>query len=323
MHREKTCSKSPDFFLFMAPHDSSDSDSEGPETFTLSQTKGAAQKRNAALRELEAAEKRKKKVKNQERDRKLKKQAEASKKRKVEAEESDDDEESEADAENDAEARMLRAMRQADEEVSDEEEGDESGEGEEGEEGMLEDGNDVEMDEDEEELEESSDEDMETTASSSKPNHLPDHLFASAFSSKPTQKPSSSSISKSSQKSKKTRRKRTGNFPRDLIIGSVSIYQACFSNCSNRHISSRAVRTLPQIDKAPRATAAMLPSAKVQKFLDRSLSVRGNKSATRGWERRAGVCAIYCCFPVSDVCYSANIGSMRRQGPAAHFVRAS
>ncbi|KAE9394331.1 hypothetical protein BT96DRAFT_827845 [Gymnopus androsaceus JB14] len=50
----------------------------------------------------------------------------------------------------------------------------------------------------------------------------------------------------------------------------------------------------------------MLPSAKVQKFLDRNLSVKGDKSRTRGWERRA-----------------ANIGSMRRQGPAAHFVRAS
>ncbi|EEB96026.1 hypothetical protein MPER_04909 [Moniliophthora perniciosa FA553] len=46
------------------------------------------------------------------------------------------------------------------------------------------------------------------------------------------------------------------------------------------------------------------PSAKVRKFHDQGLSLKGNKSKTRGWERR----------PV-------NIGSMRRQGPAANFVR--
>ncbi|KAJ3997191.1 hypothetical protein F5050DRAFT_1753912 [Lentinula boryana] len=124
----------------------------------------------------------------------------------------------------------------------------------------------------------------------SKANHLPDHLFASAFASQPRNEKSSKTSTKPSKGShKKARRQRSGNIsPRDHIVG------------------SRVVRTLPKPDAGPRASIAMLPSAKVKKFLDRSLSMKGDKSRVRGWERRA-----------------ANIGSMRRQGPAAHFVRGS
>jgi len=191
----------------MAPfRDDSDSD-EAPEAFTLSQTKGVAKKRNAALRELEAAEKQKQKTKNRERDRKLKEQASQSvKRRKVDVEEEENDDESGGELDSGVEARMLRAMQQADEEESDvdvesggendEEDEDEEEEEEEESDLDVEGGSENEKDsnddeEEDAEMEEAFDEVMDDVPS--KANRLPDHLFTSTFTSKPTKDPLASS----------------------------------------------------------------------------------------------------------------------------------
>ncbi|KAJ3904160.1 hypothetical protein F5879DRAFT_96081 [Lentinula edodes] len=327
----------------------SSDDDEAPETLTLTESKGAFRKRNAEIREVEEARKKMRKDKRRERERILKERKQqrereelkAVKSRRVSdnAEEEEDDGgegDEEEDGENDVEKRMLRAMQQAEEEEEEEESGNEVDSVEEGEsvdEDVDEDDIDAEtredVDEDEEdkemvvnedddgghedEHEEGSDAEMFSVDSSPprskskstlnakssmpklKTNHLPDYLFASAFSSGSQKNQSKNnnlsftglSTTKKLQEKKTRRRKRSGGIARDHIIG------------------SRLFRTLPKPDTAPRASAAMVPSSKVNKFLDRSLSLKGDKKAKmRGWERRA-----------------ANIGSLRRQGPAAHFVR--
>ncbi|KAJ4489795.1 hypothetical protein C8R41DRAFT_920493 [Lentinula lateritia] len=336
----------------------SSDDDEAPETLTLTESKGAFRKRNAEIREVEEARKKMRKDKRRERERIFKERKQqrqreelkAVKSRRVsdDAEEEEDDGgegDEEEDGENDAEKRMLRAMQQAEEEEESENEVDNVEEGESVDEDVDEDDidaetrEDVDEDEDkemvvdeddededkemlvdedddyshEDEDEEGSDAEMFSVDSSPprskskstlnakssmpklKTNHLPDHLFASAFSSGSQKNQSKNnnlslsglSTTKKLQEKKTRRRKRSGGIARDHIVG------------------SRLFRTLPKPDTAPRASAAMVPSSKVNKFLDRSLSLKGDKKARmRGWERRA-----------------ANIGSLRRQGPAAHFVR--
>ncbi|KAJ3916890.1 hypothetical protein F5877DRAFT_80470 [Lentinula edodes] len=324
----------------------SSDDDEAPETLTLTESKGAFRKRNAEIREVEEARKKMRKDKRRERERILKERKQqrereelkAVKSRRVSdnAEEEEDDGgegDKEEDGENDVEKRMLRAMQQAEEEEESGNEVDNVEEGESVDEDVDEDDIDAEtredVDEDEEdkemvvdedddgghedEDEEGSDAEMFSVDSSPprskskstlnakssmpklKTNHLPDHLFASAFSSGSQKNQSKNnnlsltglSTTKKLQEKKTRRRKRSGGIVRDHIVG------------------SRLFRTLPKPDTAPRASAAMVPSSKVNKFLDRSLSLKGDKKAKmRGWERRA-----------------ANIGSLRRQGPAAHFVR--
>ncbi|KAJ4467714.1 hypothetical protein C8J55DRAFT_525666 [Lentinula edodes] len=324
----------------------SSEDDEAPETLTLTESKGAFRKRNAEIREVEEARKKMRKDKRRERERILKERKQqrereelkAVKSRRVsdDAEEEEDDGgegDEEEDGENDVEKRMLRAMQQAEEEEESGNEVDNVEEGESVDEDVDEDDIDAEtredVDEDEEDKEMEVDEDDDDghededeegsdaemfsvdsspprskskstlNAKSSMPklktNHLPDHLFASAFSigSQNNQSKNNNlslsglSTTKKLQEKKTRRRKRSGGIARDHIVG------------------SRLFRTLPKPDTAPRASAAMVPSSKVNKFLDRSLSLKGDKKAKlRGWERRA-----------------ANIGSLRRQGPAAHFVR--
>ncbi|KAJ3811904.1 hypothetical protein EV368DRAFT_84465 [Lentinula lateritia] len=319
-----------------------DDDDEAPETLTLTESKGAFRKRNAEIREVEEARKKMRKDKRRERERILKERKQqrereelkAVKRRRVsdDAEEEEDDGgegDEEEDGENDVEKRMLRAMQQAEEEEDSENEVGNVEEGESVDEDYIDAETREDVDEDEEDKEMVVDEDDEdgneyedeegsdlemlsvdsspprsnsestSNAKSSTPklktNHLPEHLFASAFSSgsqKNQSKNNNPSISglyttTKLQETKTRRRKRSGGIARDHIVG------------------SRLFRTLPKPDTAPRASAAMVPSSKVNKFLDRSLSLKGDKKARmRGWERRA-----------------ANIGSLRRQGPAAHFVR--
>ncbi|KAJ3860967.1 hypothetical protein EV359DRAFT_84800 [Lentinula novae-zelandiae] len=314
----------------------SSDDDEAPETLTLTESKGAFRKRNAEIREVEEARKKMRKDKRRERERILKERKQQREREELkavtsrrvsdDAEEEEDDGgegDEEEDGANDVEKRMLRAMQQAEEEEEEEESENEVDNVEEGEsvdEDVDEDEEDKEMEVDEndddgheDEDEEGSDAEMFSVDSSPprskskstlnakssmpklKTNHLPDHLFASAFSSGSQKNQSKNnnlslsglSTTKKLQEKKTRRRKRSGGIARDHIVG------------------SRLFRTLPKPDTAPRASADMIPSSKVNKFLDRSLSLKGDKKARmRGWERRA-----------------ANIGSLRRQGPAAHFVR--
>ncbi|KAF7974164.1 hypothetical protein HWV62_13285 [Athelia sp. TMB] len=239
----------------------SGSDSEGiPETFSLAQSKVAALSQNDALRQAEVAEKEKRKERNRQRDRKLKERALLTGRAKV------------PDV-DDVQARMERAMRDADaEEDSDantSEEGENTGDedmdgSDDSDEGSGEE--DEEMLQAEEDTSDDDPEETETTSSASKNlHHLPEHLFTTAFT--PTA-PSGSVHAPSSRNStlaKKRKRRTPGT--KDALIG------------------SRVVRVLG--DRLQPATKT-LPSSKANKFVNRSLALKGGKAPTKGWERKPG-----------------------------------
>ncbi|KAF5376913.1 hypothetical protein D9615_007313 [Tricholomella constricta] len=260
--------------------DSASSDEEdAPESVSLAQSMKNVKKQDDVLKQIHTAEKEKKKLRNKERDRRLKEQAESSKKRRKK---------DEGDA--DLEARMERAMQEAEAESS------EDSEFEDEEEFMGIDVGSRESSEEEnfgEEEDDDEDDEMDTDEENSEPpaklkanpNHLPDHLFASAFSSSSkSTKVASKRKATEDTPARKRKRVRSNAPPKDLLIG------------------SRAMRTLAS-GLSP-AGAATLPSAKVRKFLNRSLALKGGHVKKGRWERR----------PV-------NLGVMRRDGPAASFVR--
>ncbi|KAJ3517038.1 hypothetical protein NLJ89_g754 [Agrocybe chaxingu] len=298
----------------MTSRSQSPSDDEAPEAITLSQSKVNEKKREAQRQDAVAAGRYAQKEKNRALDRKLKERAQRTKGKASEAQKGvnarqkrrnldSDDNGSEQDddvSENELEARMRRAMQEADEEGSDKGKEDEDGgegpledtpgsDGMEQEEFSEEDGDEEDDDDDDDD-----DDDVEQQGPSRKqkgklnPDHLPDELFAAAFSSTANSKlkrkaeedvPNSSAVPK---KRKRTKPKT----PKDVIVG------------------SRAIRVLPS-SQAP-STPSALPSRKIKRFLDRSLAFKDGKQAlrTRGWERR-----------------SANVGVLRRDGPALAFVR--
>jgi len=292
----------------MAPHhsDSSSSDDEGaPESVSIAQLKQDIRKKDDSLEKIRAAARERKRVLNRERDRRLKEQAENRNKRQRRADVGDQE----------LEARMTRAMEEADGEVDegDEDSGDDDGgdNGYDGEEflGINEDSeSDEDANEDSGDSEHSksdegmdSDDEPEELVSHDEgrgehtiqpkqkrhPNHLPDHLFTSASSSHATQSTKFSAkrkVSHEGQERRIRKRPRGNNSPKDVVVG------------------SRIIRTLAS-DQGP-SGAGTLPSSKVRKFVDRALAFKGGNAKTRGWERR----------PV-------NVGVMKRNGPAANFVR--
>ncbi|KAF8874573.1 hypothetical protein CPB84DRAFT_1853557 [Gymnopilus junonius] len=306
----------------------SDYDSDAPEAVPLSQSKKEIQKLETSRQNALLAERQSKKTQNREKDRKLKERAEVNRtlgrKGKEKAEEKGkkkdemDEEEEDSDGANELEARMLRAMKEA----NDEDEGSDDDEdvkglgsiGQDGEEeeDELEDGSEEdELDEDDEEddTEEDGDgfsgsgseeEDLPPPSSSKKaktstrlnPDHLPDELFAAAFASQSRNKRAlrddSEPASKGNRKDKARpakKRKTNPKSPKDLVVG------------------SRSIRVLPSSTNPP--TPSTLPSRKINKFLDRTLALKGGKQRAKGWERR----------PV-------NLGVLRSAaGPAVNFVR--
>ncbi|KAI0367311.1 hypothetical protein BV20DRAFT_1054941 [Pilatotrama ljubarskyi] len=339
---------------------SDSSDDEAPVAVSFGTSKKAAKGEQDAVRQFQAAQQLKQKEKNRALDRKLKERA-ANVKGKGKARdagsshwekatrgkgaaEGDSEGEDGSEREHDdpgrsaLEERMARAMREAEEEDSDELDEDEegsafegfSGEGMQVEEGdgeeSAEGDDDGEEDEDEDEMsdeeaegdrqddagesdedeemgsesEEDEDEEDEQPSSAKRPaqkqNYLPDHLFKSALSSaarntkiKFADEDSAPSRAPTSPPRKRRHAKRPA---KDIILG------------------SRTIRTLPKTSEAitPAAAKALPPPRRVNKFLKHSLNVKGDlaKSKTKGWTRRA-----------------ANLGVMKRSGPAAHFVRSS
>ncbi|KAJ3819333.1 hypothetical protein F5880DRAFT_1616558 [Lentinula raphanica] len=254
---------------------SNPSDDEAPEAVSLSQTKSAAKKRRKELHDLDA---------------------QANKRRKVEEDGSSDDEE------NDIEARMLRAMQQAEEE---EEKSDEEVESDGDEEesdaemrGLEGDGDDDDDDDDDEEEEEEEEGNAEAEVDElnslhKNPNHLPDYLFASVLASTKTNEKKSTAKKTTKPEPNRTRRRKKRNGGKDHIVGSRLLRITSDSGISS----------------APRATLAMQPSSKVKRFIDKNLLLKTREGDRlgkrgRGYERRA-----------------ANIGSLRRLGPANNFVR--
>ncbi|KAF9039522.1 hypothetical protein BDZ89DRAFT_1156952 [Hymenopellis radicata] len=253
---------------------SEESEDDAPEAVSLSQSKKTVREQTSALQQAQTAEKEKKRTKNRERDRKLKEQAASKKGKQVAIEEEQDESDDDEDA---VMARMRKAMREAEAE-SDED---------------MDDGGSVIDDDDDAMLDDESDDDEEEfhgfdapERKTQNPNHLPDHLFTSAFASqsKPALAKGKSKAQQHKEKQKAKKRFRTK--PKDVIVG------------------SRVVRSLKD-NTTPTGTSAMVPTAKVRKFLDRSLALRPNGNARkRGWERRP-----------------ASVGSLRTSGPAARFVR--
>ncbi|KAI9057697.1 hypothetical protein FKP32DRAFT_1597909 [Trametes sanguinea] len=331
-------------------NDSGSSDDEAPETFSFGTSKKAAKGEEVAVRQFHAAQKLKQKEKNRAIDRKLKERAADSKgkakakdaalshwekatKGKGAADRDSDDGEGSGGEEGAArsalEERMARAMREAEEEDSEldgeasasddlsgedvdmdeaegfgeefgdedeefDEEGDEEDSEEEGEEDEVED-EDMASEDDEDESE--SEEDHQSSYSNPSKqnrNYLPDHLFKFALSHAT---PRNNKITFDDEDSLPSRapaslhkRRRAKRSAKDILLG------------------SRTVRTLSKTSEAisPAAAKGLPPPRRVEKFIKHSLNLKGdvNRSKTKGWARRA-----------------ANLGVMRRNGPAANFVR--
>ncbi|KAF7423017.1 hypothetical protein PC9H_011181 [Pleurotus ostreatus] len=127
--------------------------------------------------------------------------------------------------------------------------------------------------------------DGDEPALSSIPKRLPDHLFKSAFSqSLPSTSTSSTSFTSKPSEDRRKRKTAAKRKAKDLIVG------------------SRVIRTLSATTTVP-DTSRTIPSAKVRKFVDRNLALKASKRS-KSWQR-----------------VPANLGVMKRNGPAARFVR--
>ena len=187
---------------------SSDSD-DTPETFTLAESKKSAKRKSEEIEKAHAAINRQSKLKNQEKDRVLKEQA----KRRKERENAQGDEDGRADA---LEARMERAMKEAQDEeslvVDSEEERD----------GFSDDEIEGELSSDMEFGEDGTDEEEEDLEQKST-KHLPDHLFEAAFASQNVQlEDASNSTTKTSSKPKPSKKKKRKTQSKDIVLGWVS-----------------------------------------------------------------------------------------------------
>ncbi|EPS95081.1 hypothetical protein FOMPIDRAFT_1025936 [Fomitopsis schrenkii] len=129
----------------------------------------------------------------------------------------------------------------------------------------------------------------------SAPTYLPDELFKAAFSkaasSSKRRLDAEDEPDEASPRPRKQRKpaKRVG---KDITVG------------------SRTIRTLTPVNPAVPTTIprAMVPPRTVNKFVKRSLNLKGKAQAAqaKGWQRR-----------------KANVGVMKRNGPAANFARNS
>lgn len=111
-------------------------------------------------------------------------------------------------------------------------------------------------------------------------NHLPDHLFEAAFSFAPTP-PSTKGKFKATEEashaqSHPSRKRRRSTKDMELNLGSKRV---------------RVLSTMANgVPKAPLAQ----PSAKVNKFLNRTLALKGKTGKAKlGWERRPGMCTSF------------------------------
>ncbi|KAH0838707.1 hypothetical protein J3R83DRAFT_7036 [Lanmaoa asiatica] len=304
------------------------SDDDAPEVVSHLTSKADVKRNQKVLHDFEAEEKARRKARNRERDQKLKERAHVTKGGKPgeklkevrfvdqESEGEDEGDSGEDDGNNghgdDVEARMLRAMRDAADEVA-------SGEGEDDDDDDDSEfkgfGRGTDLSDDDAEMslgesdsmdaeaptdEEEIDEDEETTPLqannhkfSRKADYLADDLFAAAFASqnlKPHPKKNSESTQ---QQTAKKRRRRSIARPKDLVIG------------------GRTIRTLPQpSDPRSQATARSIPSARARRFVDQNLAMKGEqaflKAKKKGWERRP-----------------ANVGVMKYQGAPHGFARST
>ncbi|KAL5504893.1 hypothetical protein ACEPAH_7556 [Sanghuangporus vaninii] len=300
--------------------DVSDNEDIAPEAIALSDSKKHAKRLNDIQRAAEDDAKRRRKERNRRRDENLKKRAQETRgddknrnERRLQREKTNENEDEEA---RNLEARMQRAMQEADAE-QEQEQGDEKESWE-----NLKDQQDSEVgvgtgsdsdssDHPSEGNGLSSDESMcgieergmgegpSDAGPSNDPvrDYLPDHLFSEALSKKAATQPKKYSSldeqslqTKSNQKRKPAKKRET----KDIVLGSKTI----------RTISSKS-------SSVSLAAYGTLPPGKIKRFYESHLNLRSNHaSGKRGssWGRKA-----------------ANIGVLRSSStsPAAHFVRNS
>lgn len=313
-----------------APSSASEAEDDAPETFSFNSSKRAAKGVEHARQEHEANERRKRKEANRERDRRLKERAEAAAstkagKGKEQATEDDDDESEGKDSgpRSELEARMERAMLEADQE-SDEGSGGEdgkaggsAGDGIEDEESPDEDDSEEDGDEQNSESESGSsqagsdeEEEEDTPAhprkTPSTPTYLPDDLFKAAFSktaSSSKRRLDTEDDSDDSSSHPRKQRKPAKRLGKDITVGYVShILWTCSDGLTQTLCSSRTIRTLLPVNPAVPTTIAraMLPPPIVNKFVKRSLNLKGKAQAAqlKGWERRKGTHSIPLYSPV-------------------------
>ncbi|KAH9913685.1 uncharacterized protein BXZ73DRAFT_106864 [Epithele typhae] len=295
-----------------AAAESSD-DSDAPEAVSFGSSKKAARGEQAAVQTFRDAQKRKTKEKNRALDANLKARAQGQAARKIEdggraakkprveevvdgseederGEEAgeDDDESGDQDegggpSRKDLEARMARAMLDAEEEEDEDLSGDDPERLDEDDGSGLSGEEDAELDDPEEDSE---DEEL----APAKSNYLPEHLF-SALHTKPknTKIVFSDDTPARPPPSQSKKRKRSKSV-KDIVVG------------------SRVIRTLPKpTDLAtPAGAKGLARTRKAETFVKKSLNLKGDpaKSKIKGYTRRP-----------------ANLGVMKRNGPAAGFVR--
>lgn len=255
------------------------SDDEAPEAFSFTSSKKSVQSEAQALQQFHAEEKQKLKEKRRQRDRTLKeRKAEAKGKGKgksATAVVEDESEEDEAEGRkaggstDELEARMERAMREAQAESGEDGEGgdfdmedvDEESEGSESEHESGEEDQDAQMNSDSENEEEENQAipakpkrpSAKESQSTQNKDYLPEHLFASAFSHLPTQ-----TDSQTKHKSKKRaaspptkKRKRVKKASKDVVVGYVNLLPT--HTIIHSHIT-------PQISRCPHTPFTRRPT---------------------------------------------------------------
>ncbi|KAF7791166.1 hypothetical protein EIP86_002177 [Pleurotus ostreatoroseus] len=289
------------------------SDDEAPEALSFSSSRQAAKAQDEALQQFHATEKQKLKDRRRERDRVLKdRKAQAKgkgkasedggksmskgkgKRKDVEAEESANEEDLGAESAGETsdhaelEARMARAMKDAEAEDDEGDDGDEDEDAiedeseheSESERSSADQNEDMTSSEDDSDLENDDEESLERPSKKPKVtrnlDYLPDHLFSSALSEAASLSTTSAKVkSKPAIATAKPRkRKRVARSSKDLVVG------------------TRTIRTLSTQSQsvAPPAKKTLAPPPAVTKFVGRTLNLRNKDSTarTKGWERRSG-----------------------------------
>ena len=248
-----------------------DDGDDAPEVVSRSVSKADAKRQEKALREFEAEEKARRKARNRERDQKLKERARVTnggksgeKRKKVRFAEVEEAGDESVDEKDDVEARMLRAMRDAADEVGggegeaddDDSDGDGDGDFMGFGQGMdlgddIASGSDSSQDEDDEDAKmlmgeddsidlealaddeamDEDEEDDETTPlqsnihrSNKKADYLADDIFAAAFASQNSKSTPKKSVQSTQQQTAKKRRRKSTARPKDLVVGYVMYF---------------------------------------------------------------------------------------------------
>lgn len=319
------------------------SDDDAPEVVPHSTSKAEAKRNQKALHDFEAEEKARRKARNRERDEKLKERARMAKGKKTDEKprgvrfmdqelEGEDDGNGGEDVnrdedEDDVEARMLRAMRDAADEMGSSE-GEDDDDDDDGEfrgfgQGMdlgddmasgsdssfahNEDDDDAEMSPgesdsidpealtDDEEMDEDEEEEETTPLqanihkSSRKADYLADDLFAAAFASQNSKQPLEKNIESTQRQTIRKRRRKSIARPKDLVIGYVMSSQVQFVRHSFQVVQwSYHPHVTPTLRSTIASHCTKCPVCTRSQICGPKLGYEGQASTSQGQEKRLG-----------------------------------